>query len=76
MKTHTKKIIAPVIITILLVLYLAVYMILTLISALAIGIMGIIFAAVAAGGIMLSIYTLIERIKEIRNGDEDDLSKY
>jgi len=69
------KLIAPIIITILLVLYLGTYLwgwsqvplppipkVLGLVIPL--GLMGV------------SIYVLIERIKEIRSGEEDDLSKY
>ncbi|MCI7803975.1 MAG: hypothetical protein MR503_02705 [Oscillospiraceae bacterium] len=71
MKKHTKKIIAPVIITVLLVLFLLGYAILATIS-----IVGIIFAVTAVIGIALAIYTLIERIHEIKDGEEDDISKY
>lgn len=71
MKNHTKKIIAPVIITVLLVLFLLFYAILATIS-----IVGIIFAITAVIGIALSIYTLVERINEIKKGEEDDISKY
>lgn len=71
MKKHTKKIIPPVIVTVLLVLFLLGYAILATIS-----IVGIIFAIIAVIGIALSIYTLIERIHEIKKGEEDDISKY
>lgn len=76
MKNHTKKIIAPVIITVILVLYLTGYAIAGIFMGAFTFFPGIIFAVIAIAGIILSIYTLIERIKEIRNGEEDDLSKY
>lgn len=71
---RANKLIAPIIITVLLVLlsiswflcYLALDMpAATLIAAL--------FCVGFAG---VSIYVLCERIKEIRSGEEDDLGKY
>ena len=70
-----KKYIAPVIITVLMILWFFIYfgVIITLIENLLfkiiVGIIPVIFA-----GIM--IFVFIERIKEIRSGEEDDLSKY
>ena len=75
MYNSIKKLIAPIVITIILVLYLIAY------------ILGLIFidmpfigkfigALVLLGLIGVSVYVLIERIKEIRSGEEDDLSKY
>lgn len=75
MNAHNKKVIAPVVITVLLVLCLVFY--------LAVGISypipvkyKIIGTLVALGLIGVSIYVLIERIKEIRSGEEDDISQY
>ena len=74
MNTHKKKIIAPVIITILMIIYYVFYFSL-LISLLygvwkyALGILPFVFS-----GVM--IYVCSERIKEIRKGEEDDISKY
>ena len=75
MKKHGKKMIAPVIITILLLLYFigfaAVVFMLRPPRA------GCIFGAViplALAGVALGV--CIQRIKEIRSGEEDDLSKY
>lgn len=70
-----KKIIAPLIITILLCAYMVYYMIAS------IG-WGLPFWSIALGVgiplifITLCIFALIERVKEIRSGEEDDLSKY
>ena len=75
MNHHTKKMIAPVIIVSLLILYYAGVCILFLCVPvppalkLLLGIIPLLLAGV-------SIYVLAERIKEIRSGEEDDLSKY
>ena len=76
MKGHGGRLIAPIVITVLIVLYY----------------IGLIVAAAAtdwlppgwliAGSLIplalagAMIYMLIERIKEIRSGEEDDLSQY
>ena len=70
-----KKIIAPLIITLLFVIYIVVYfavLISVLPSAFAKIALGVIPFALAA----VMIYVCIQRIKEIRSGEEDDLSKY
>ena len=71
----TRKLIAPIIITIVCILALIAYM-------------GIVFAASipiwlkAAGAVALlvlvgvAVYVLFERIPEVRSGEEDDLGKY
>lgn len=76
MKSRTKKVIAPIIITVILVLYYISFaticiMIkaLPLLVKLLFGIIPLLLAGVC-------IYVLIERMKEIRSGEEDDLSKY
>ncbi len=75
MNSHTKKMIAPIVIVSLLITYYvgfsAVCMIFPIPLALKIlfGLVPLLLAGV-------SIYVLIERIKEIRSGEEDDLSKY
>ena len=70
-----KKTIAPWIITLLVILYLALYLILCLMTEmpLVIKITGLI-ALLALIGVM--IYVLYERLKEIKSGEEDDLDKY
>ena len=72
---HGKKMIAPVIITIIIVLYylgIGVFCLLTptvpVVTAL------IVLVSVLLSGVMISV--LISRIKEIRSGEEDDLGKY
>ncbi len=72
-----KRMIAPVIITVLLLLYFvafgALWMALEDGMPLIVTIMGLSIPAIC---IVASVYVLIERIKEIRSGVEDDLDKY
>lgn len=75
MKKHTKKMIAPVVITALIVVYyvglgvaVITYQPPVMVSILAVVIPG------ALGGLMIAM--CIQRIKEIRSGEEDDLSQY
>lgn len=70
-----KKIIAPLIVTALFVVYFVVYFAVLIFAIpdffvkIILGIIPLIFAIVM-------IYVCIQRIKEIRSGEEDDLSKY
>ena len=71
---HKKKMAAPIIVTVIMVLYYALYFgfLITLVSGFwkyALGIFPLVFAAV-------TIKVCIERIQEIRKGEEDDLSQY
>ncbi|MDW5299615.1 MAG: hypothetical protein SA378_05690 [Sedimentibacter sp.] len=75
MKSSNKKLIAPMVITVLLVAYLVVFFVTCIyIPIPTIG--KIIGSLIPLALIGVSIYVLIERIKEIRSGEEDDLSKY
>lgn len=75
MKSSNKKLIAPIVITILLVIYLVSFFVTWIyVSVPVIG--KIIGSVIPLALIGVSIYVLIERIKEIRSGEEDDLSKY
>ena len=71
----TKKVIAPIMVTIILIVYFSLFIlgILSVPEILWMGIIGIIIALIFIG---ISIYNLVERIKEIRSGEYDDLSKY
>ena len=74
MKNQKKKMIAPIVVTIILILYYVVYfgIIASLLGGIvkyALGIIPIIF-----GAIMIKV--CIERVNEIKGGEEDDLSKY
>ncbi len=75
MKKHTRKLIAPIIITALLAVYLIVWAVIwSLIpAALWVKITG---AAVPLALIGVSIFVLTERIQEVRSGEEDDLNNY
>ena len=76
MKPHTKKMIAPIVISAIVVLYYIAFAVTCLVvkdmPSLVKLLCGILPLFVAGG----SVYVLIERIKEIRSGEEDDLSKY
>ena len=67
--------IAPVIITVLLVLYFVGFFVVVLMMhpPLAACIIGAVIPIALAG---VSLGVCIQRIKEIRSGEEDDLSKY
>ena len=69
-----RNMIAPIVITVIMVLYLIVYFgfVITLVGGFwkyALGIIPMLFSAVM-------IKVCIERIREIKKGEEDDLSQY
>ena len=74
MKEQQKKLIAPIIVTAIMVLYYIAYFgfLIVLIDGIWKWLLGIIPLALSA--VMLKV--CIERIKEIKKGEEDDLSKY
>lgn len=75
MKKHGRKMIAPIVITVLVILYFIayfgflIYLIETTLLKLLSGIIPALLAAVM-------IYVCVQRIKEIKGGEEDDLSQY
>ena len=71
---HKKKLIAPIVVSIIMVLYYVVYFcfLIALIDGIWKWLLGIIPLALSA--VMLKV--CIERINEIKKGEEDDLSKY
>lgn len=70
-----KKMVAPIVITLLLLIYIGFFV--WVWSVTPIPEWGKIVGLVIPIGFMgVSIFVLIERIKEIRSGEEDDLSKY
>ena len=74
MNNHIKKMIAPIVVAVLLILYFALYfgLLITMLEGVWRYALGIIPLLLAAG-----IFTvLVERIKEIKKGEEDDISKY
>ena len=70
-----KKMIAPIIITVILLIVLLSYGVIWFVVPIAV-ILKIIIGIILLGLCGVSIFVLIERIKEIRSGEEDDLSKY
>lgn len=75
MNNHSKKMIAPIIITIIVVLYFAG------LAATLFFLGSIAIEWVLLGGILLILAAVmigvcIQRMKEIRSGEEDDLSEY
>jgi len=74
LKKHNKKLIAPIIVSTIMVLYYAVYfgILIALLDGIWKWILGVIPLAFSAA--MLKV--CIERINEIKKGEEDDLSKY
>ncbi len=74
MKEYKKKLIAPIIVTAIMVIYYVVYFgfLIALIEGIWKWFLGIIPLAFVA----VTIKVCIERIKEIKKGEEDDLSKY
>lgn len=74
MNEHGKKMIAPIIITILIVLYYAFYF--TIVITLPVGIWKIFLGIIPIILAVIMIYVCVQRIKEIKEGEEDDLSKY
>lgn len=71
---HKKKLIAPIVVSIIMVLYYVVYfgILIALLDGIWKWLLGIIPLAFSA--VMLKV--CIERINEIKKGEEDDLSKY
>ena len=74
MNEHKKKLIAPILVTIVMVLYYVVYFgfLIALIDGIWKWLLGIIPCAFTA----VTLKVCIERINEIKKGEEDDLSKY
>ena len=74
MKNHKKKMIAPIIVTIILILYYVVYFgfLISLLEGIVKYVLGI-FPVVFS---VIIVKVCIERIKEIKGGEEDDLSQY
>ena len=75
MKKHRKKMVAPIVITIVMILYFVCYFgfLLSLMhTVLQKLLLGICPALLGIG----MIYVCVERIKEIRGGEEDDHSQY
>ena len=74
MKDKRKKLIAPILVTVLMVIYYVVYFgfLLALLPGIWKYVLGILPLALSA----VMVKVCIERIQEIKKGEEDDLSQY
>ena len=74
MNSHRRKMIAPIVITVIMVLYYVVYFgfLITLLPGIWKYALGILPLALS----VLIVKVCIERINEIKKGEEDDISKY
>ena len=74
MKDKKKQFIAPILVTVLMVIYYVVYFgfLMSLLSGFVKYVLGILPLAFSA----VMVKVCIERIQEIKKGEEDDLSKY
>lgn len=75
MDKHEKKMVAPVVITVIMVLYYIGFLLVCIIMPLPLWIK-LLFGLVPLLLIGVCIFVLRERINEIRSGEEDDLSQY
>ena len=74
MKSHNRKMVAPIVVTVIMILYYAVYFgfLISVLDGIPALLLGIVPLALA----ILTVVVCIERIHEIQKGEEDDLSKY
>lgn len=75
MNKHTRKLIAPIVITVIFLLYLGGYMFLlmNIPENILIRLLLAVPLILLGGGM---IYVMVSRIREIRSGEEDDLGNY
>ena len=74
LQSHKKKIVAPIIVTVLMVLYYVFYFgfLITILW----GIWKYVLAVIPLIFTIVTIKVCLERIHEIKKGEEDDISKY
>ncbi len=74
LEKHKRKMIAPIVVSVIIILYYIVYfgVLLALLNGVWKYVLGIIPLALSA----VMVKVCIERIYEIRKGEEDDISKY
>ncbi len=75
MNAHQKKMIAPIVVTILLSAYMLTYFLVILSVPMPVWVK-VLIGLIPLGVLGASIYVMLQRIKEIRSGEEDDLSQY
>ena len=74
MNDHGKKMIAPIVITVVIVLYYILFF--SLVALFVDGIWKLLLGIIPALLAAVMIYVCIQRIREIEGGEEDDISKY
>jgi len=74
MKSHREKMMAPIVISVIVVLYYIAYFgfLISMLEGIWKYVLGIVPLALSA----VMVKVCIERIQEIKKGEEDDLSKY
>jgi hypothetical protein len=75
MTKHQKKMIAPVVVTSLLSVYILAYVYVAVTVPMAV-LAKVLIGLVSVALLGTSVYVLVQRIKEIRSSEEDDLSQY
>lgn len=75
MNAHQKKMIAPIVITVLLAGYMLAYFLVLLFMPMPVWVK-VLVGLIPLALLGASVYVLVQRIKEIRSGEEDDLSQY
>lgn len=74
MKSRRRKMIAPIVVTVLIILYLLFYFFVLI--HFVTGIFKYVLGAVLIVPVLILAAMCRERLKEIKGGEEDDLSKY
>ena len=74
MKNHKKKMTAPIVITVILIIYYFLYF--GVLAALIDGAMKYVLAIIPLLFAIIMVKVCIERINEIKKGEEDDIGKY
>jgi len=75
MNSHQKKMIAPIVITVLLAAYMLAYFFILLSVPMPVWVK-VLVGLLPLSLLCASVFVLLQRIKEIRSGEEDDLSQY
>ncbi len=72
---HKKKMVAPIVISVVIIVYYCFFAAVCIVMPIP-WIARLLFGIIPLALIGVIIYVLVERIHEIRSGEEDDLSKY
>ena len=74
MELHKRKMIAPIVVTVISVLYYAIYF--AFLISLTNGVLKILLGVFPLLFAVVTVKVCVERINEIKKGEEDDISKY